>query len=80
MNKQSTTLLFARGPLEKMLRVQDFYSFSVGFFCPYTYFPPLSAEQTAATTHIIAPMMNASLSAVMNGAEIAFGKKVDPVR
>jgi hypothetical protein len=28
----------------------------------------------------MAPMMNASLNAVMNGAEIAFGKKVDPVR
>ena len=45
-----------------------------------TYFPPLNAEQTAAIMHIIAPIMNASLSAVMNGAEIAFGKNVDPLR
>jgi hypothetical protein len=44
------------------------------------YFLPLSAEQTAAIMHITAPMMKASLSAVMNGAEIALGKKVDPVR
>jgi hypothetical protein len=63
-----------------MLRLQDFYDFSMGFFCSYTYFPPLSAEQTAAKTHIIAPIMNASLSAIMNGDEIALGKKVDPVR
>ncbi len=63
-----------------MLRVQDFYAFSAGFFASYTYFPPLRAEQTAATTHIKAPMMKASRSAVMNGPEIAFGKKVDPVR
>ena len=63
-----------------MLIVQGFYSFSLGFFASYTYFSPLSAEQTAAATHIMAPMMKASLSAVMNGDEIAFGKKVDPSR
>ena len=51
----------------------------MGFLCSYTYFPPLSTEQNAANIHIMAPMTNASLSAVMKGAEIAFGKKVDPV-
>jgi hypothetical protein len=49
-------------------------------FCPLTYFLPLSKEQTAATMHIIAAMTKASLSAVMNGAEMALGKNVDPVR
>ena len=44
------------------------------------YFLPLNAEQTAAIMHIIAPMMKASLRAVMNGDEIALGKKVGPVR
>ena len=59
---------------------EPFYFFSPGFCYSFTYFPPLSAEHNAAATQSIAPMMNASLSAVMNGAEIAFGKKVDPVR
>ena len=44
------------------------------------YVEPLRTEQTAAIMHITAPMMNASLSAVMNGDEIAVGKKLDPVR
>lgn len=41
---------------------------------------PLSAEQIAAITHIAAPMMNASLKAAIKGDEIAFGKKLDPVK
>ena len=30
--------------------------------------------------HITAPIMNASLKAAIKGDEIAFGKKLDPVR
>ena len=63
-----------------MFTEQDFCEFSLGFGRSYTYFLPLNAEQTAAKTHITALMINASRRAVMNGYEIAFGKKVDPVR
>lgn len=44
------------------------------------YLLPLSIEQTAAMMHITAAMMNASLSAVMNGPEMELGKNVDPMR
>lgn len=47
---------------------------------PWMYLLPLSAEKKAAKKHMIAPTMNASLSAAMKGDEIALGKKVDPVR
>jgi hypothetical protein len=62
-------------------RPQEFLSRHSGSFgCSFTYFLPLSAEQTAAITHITAPITNASLKAAMKGDEIAFGKKFDPVR
>ena len=51
----------------------------MGFGVSCTYFLPLRAEQIAAIMHITAPMRKASLRAVMNGPEIAFGKKLDPV-
>jgi len=51
----------------------------MGFGVSLTNFLPLKAEQTAAKTHNTAPMMKASLKAVMNGPEIAFGKNVEPV-
>ena len=49
-------------------------------FWVQTVFLPLNAEKMAATKHSTAAIMNASVSAVMKGEDIALGKKVWLVR
>jgi hypothetical protein len=41
-----------------------------------TVFLPLNAEQMAAAKHRMAAIMNAAVNAVMNGPDMALGKKV----